>query len=156
MIFNVSQETKSLVMTDTAQPVQQLDGATTLRLRLCVACFAIIGLAAIWRERHDTMGLAFHILSYPVLVWVARIGVYRSPALHRLWGGVCFLGSVAIVVLLVLAVFGVRDLRADRFPLGLIVGLIQMPIVAYLLVFDRHIAHYRRQLSLRGSKSSSA
>ena len=141
-------------MPDTAQPIQQLDRATTFRLRLCVACFAIVGLTAIWRERHDTTGLAIHILSYPVLVWVAWIGVYRSPGLHRLWGGVCFLGSVLIVVLLALAVCGVRDLRSDRFPFGLTVGMIQMPIIAYLLVFDRHIADYRRQLSLRGSESS--
>lgn len=130
-------------------PYPKPDLATSHRLRACVASFGLIGLAAIWRERDDIAGLIVHILTFPVLIWVAWIGAFRSPFLHRLWGGVCLVGSVAIIVLLGLGLSRLREFRFDQFSWVLVIGVIQMPILAYLLIFDRKISAYRRQLADR-------
>ena len=114
--------------------------------------FGLLGLAAIWRDREDLDGLIVQIVTFPVLIFVAWFGVYRSPFLHRLFGVVCLLVSVGVIALLVVWLFGLRELRVDQISLYLVLSSIQMPILAYLLVFDRKISTYRRQLAAKDSQ----
>jgi hypothetical protein len=138
------------------------DPATSLRLRACVVAFAILGLAAIWRERDSVMGLTVHIASFPVLIWIAWIGTYRSPSLHRLWGVVSLVASVALFAFLVVLAFtffgseGLRPSSSSRSPLNslpMLLAAAQMPVLAYLLLFDRRVAAFRRQLVNRETAS---
>jgi hypothetical protein len=138
------------------------DPATSLRLRACVLAFAIIGLSGIWKERDSIPGLIIHITSFPVLVWEAWIGTHRSPSLHRLWGVVSLVASVALFVLLVVIAFnffgseGLRPRSSSRSPLNplpMLLAAAQMPVLAYLLLFDRRVAAFRRQLADRETAS---
>lgn len=137
--------------TATTQP-PKLDLATSYRLKACMVSFGLLGLAAIWRDREDLDGLIVQIVTFPALIFVAWFGVYRSPFLHRLFGVVCLLVSVGVIALLVVWLFGLREFRVDQISLYLVLSSIQMPILAYLLVFDRKISTYRRQLAAKDSQ----
>ena len=130
-------------------PPPKTDLATSHRLRACIASLCIFGLAGVWRERNDAALLAVNALGFPVFVWIAWIGIYRSPFLHKLWGGACLVFSCALIVSLALELIGLRIFHADRLSPALVIGVVQMPILAYFLIFDERIAAYRRQLAGR-------
>ena len=149
-------------MNELAKQFPKPDGPTRLRLRACVAGFGMIGLAAIWRQRDFPAGLVVHLLSFLVLIWLAWIGTHRSPFLHRLWGGVCLVVSLALLAFG--AVIAVRLIQGGLYPrphqsppslVPLVLGAIPIPILAYLFLFDRRVSAFRRQLMDRDSHSSS-
>ncbi len=101
-------------------PSPKTDPAKCHRLWACAASLGLVGLVEIWRVRENIAGLAVHVLGFPVLIWIAWMGAHRSPFLHRLWGGVCLVGSVAMLAMLTLGLFGLREFRPDQISLGLV------------------------------------
>ena len=137
-------------MSNVHRTLPERDRPTTLRLRLCVAMIALIGLVTLFGDHRDLPTLIIHVLSFPVLLWVGWIGVYRGPALHRLWGIGCLVGSLAIVGILICIALGRGPEHLRALPplelLRLLIGSVPMPVLAYLFLFDRHVAAYRRQI----------
>jgi hypothetical protein len=146
-------------------PFPKPDAPTSIRLRACVAGFALIGLAAIWRERDDLAGLIIHGVSFPILIWVVWIGTHRSPFLHRLWGVVCLIVTFALVAFVVAIGFGLlssheqHHLSLSHPPpswLPIILGGLPLPVLTYLLLFDRRVAAFRQQLADRETHAASS
>ncbi len=83
--------------------------------------------------------------------WLSFFGVFRSPPLHRLWGlGCLVVGAVICGVSLLAPLLGweVTETITRQETLCLHLGTLGMLIAGYLLVIDRDVTAYRRQLQL--------
>lgn len=127
-------------------PHPKPDLATHGRLIACVAALSSLALCEVLRARDGLAGLIFHALTFPFLVWLAWAGVYRSPQLHRLWGWVSLIASG--IGLVIVGAHWVRtgELSPPQHQLS-ILKFLPLPILAYLLLFDRRVAAFRRQLA---------
>ncbi|MES2597003.1 MAG: hypothetical protein V4662_16785 [Verrucomicrobiota bacterium] len=83
--------------------------------------------------------------------WLSFLGVFRSPALHRLWGLGCLVVGVVICGVLLLAPllgWEVVETTTRQDTLCLYLGTLGILLTGYLLVIDRDVVAYRHQFTL--------
>lgn len=76
-------------------------------------------------------------------IWLAWYGIFRTAALQMLWGWICLLAGVCALGMMAAHYLGWLQLRApaDRLLVTLVI-----PVTGWLLVIDREVARYRKNL----------
>ena len=119
------------------------------RLRIAFFSMAAIYVGQSLHNMKDTESTILYAVLMPLGLFLAHLGIYRSPALQLLWGGVCLVGGLgaATVVVWRWAWAWATDAVPQRaLPLWPFVGLPLMLGVGYLLVIDPDVRAYRRSL----------
>jgi hypothetical protein len=78
------------------------------------------------------------LIGIPLGLWIAYLGVYRSPQLQWLWGGVALLSGIAGLYLV-----GVTTKELDWSTLARFACFLG---IGYLLILDPKVRAYRRWL----------
>jgi hypothetical protein len=98
----------------------------------------------------DWSSITYNSLFIGAGCWLAHIGVYRLKALHYLWGWVCLVGSL---LMLLMHVTLLMDRTRSLSPESLASTLI-MATIGYLLIIDRRVRDFRRSLPPLVAKAS--
>ena len=95
----------------------------------------------------DAESTLFFALTTPLGVFLAYIGVYRSPGLQLLWGGICLFGSIAFIIISAWqSVTGHGSSTPP--PLWIKIAVLPMLGAGYLLILDPCIRAYRKSLKV--------
>lgn len=87
------------------------------------------------------LALFWKIVSAGLGIWVAWLGAFRGGSLQLMWGWSSLLVGFAGLVFAALDWLGVTE-PTKSMPLD----VVAMPVIGWLLVFDRDVARYRAHL----------
>lgn len=125
------------------------DSSTRPTWKLGIAFAGMSGLAFddlcrnLLQHDFDWLWVVWRMATAGFGIWLAWFGIFRTASLQLLWGWMCLVAGLLVLVMLAAHFLGLLPFHVplDRMPL-----VFALPVTGWLLVIDRDVARHRTHL----------